>query len=245
MRRRFRQFHLKDSNFRICSERFEAATAALRGLRRDLEAYLERHPEFFRSLVPVGVLAGAPESACRMAAAAARVGVGPMAAVAGTFAQMAAAAAMRRGASEAIVENGGDLYVRSPAAVTVGLYAGAASPLRGLAFLLPPERLPLALCSSSGRLGHSYSRGTCDLATVIASDAALADAAATCAGNAVRGSGDLEATVEATLRIRGVQAVLLVKDDRVAMGGALPELVRVRQADIAAAVTRDPHSPGG
>ncbi len=87
-----------------------------------------------------------------------------------------------RARSEAIVENGGDIWIASPSAVTVGLYAGE-HPLSGrLALRIPPERLPVSVCSSSGRFGHSLSFGDCDLATVVARDGALADAAATLAG---------------------------------------------------------------
>jgi ApbE superfamily uncharacterized protein (UPF0280 family) len=177
--RQFTRFQLKDTNLRICSDRVPDVVAAVRMLRRELEAYILRHPEFRSSFTPVGLLSDAPEIAHRMAHAAARVGVGPMAAVAGAFAQAAAEAALRNGAAETIVENGGDMFIRSPEPVTVGLYAGPSSPFRDLALVVTVERMPVALCSSSALLGHSASTGACDLATVVADDAALADAAAT------------------------------------------------------------------
>jgi hypothetical protein len=51
-----------------------------------------------------------------------------------------------------------------------------------LAFSIQPEETPISICSSSGKMGHSLSFGDCDLTTTVASDAALADAAATLAG---------------------------------------------------------------
>lgn len=54
--------------------------------RGELEAYLRSDPRFGCSLEPCAVRRGAPEIARRMAEAAARVGVGPMAAVAGAIA---------------------------------------------------------------------------------------------------------------------------------------------------------------
>ena len=46
-----------------------------------------------------------------------------MAAVAGTVSQMAVEAAVLLGAREAIVDNGGDIYMVSDREVVVGLYA--------------------------------------------------------------------------------------------------------------------------
>jgi len=147
--------------------------------------------------------------------------------VAGATAQLAAEAGLAAGAREAIVENGGDIYLLlDETAVTVGLYAGAGALGGRVAMSVKPGDTPLALCSSSGKMGHSYSMGACDLATVAACDAALADAAATRAANGVRDVDDIDRAVNEIMVIQGVQGVLIVKDDRVGMAGKLPELVR-------------------
>ena len=183
-----------------------------------------------------------------MARAATAVGVGPMAAVAGTMAQMAAEAAIRDGADEAIVENGGDTYLVCDSPVTVGLYAGNTPLVDRLAFAIQPDQSPLAVCSSSGRMGHSTSLGDCDLATVTARDASLADAAATQAANLVKTADDIDSALERIAGIDGVDGVLLVKGDRIGLIGNLPSLVRNRDADLGLKVTRDPdsrrHRPG-
>lgn len=204
----------------------------MRRQRELLEAYISRQPEFLTSLSPIELAPGAPEICLRMAKAAAACGVGPMAAVAGAVAQTCAEAALAAGASEALVENGGDLYLASPCEVVVGLYAGD-HPLSGrLAFRVRPELLPLSICSSSSRFGHSLSFGDCDLATVVARDGALADAAATLAGNSVKAEGDIEATLERIMAIPGISGVLLVKGGRVGMKGSLPPLVSAEDPDI-------------
>jgi ApbE superfamily uncharacterized protein (UPF0280 family) len=149
-----------------------------------------------------------------------------MAAVAGAVAEMCAEAAMGEGAGEAIVENGGDIFLASTDTVLVGLYAGD-HPLSGrLALRIPPERLPLAVCSSSSRFGHSMSFGDCDLATIVARDGALADAAATLAGNSIKTEADVEPALEMVMAISGIQAVLVIKGNRVGISGDLPPLVR-------------------
>jgi uncharacterized protein len=240
--RGFVSFGFKGAHLRICSERADVVTAEVVRLRAVLEAYIVRHPDFVTSLVPIALLAGAPEIARRMAAAGEAAGVGPMAAVAGAIAQMAGEAALGAGAAEAIVENGGDNYLASPRPVTVALYAGApgVQPLGGrLAMRVVAARMPLAICSSSGLMGHSLSLGRCDLATVIARDAALADAAATLAGNSVTSEADIGPALETVMCVAGVSGVLIIKGGRVGLAGDVPELVRNADAGAAAKVSHD------
>jgi ApbE superfamily uncharacterized protein (UPF0280 family) len=238
----YRIYRFKDSNFRIRSECFAAATAEIRRQRGLLEQYIDRQPEFRTSLIPLGLLPEAPAIARRMAQAASRTGIGPMAAVAGTIAQLAAEAALAAGATNAVVENGGDVYLASNQEVTVGLYAGNSPIGSSLAFAVPPERLPLAICSSSSRMGHSLSLGACDLATVVATDASLADAAATLAANLVREPADIDAALERVMCIPGIAGLLLVKDERIGLAGNLPPLVRNSDPSSRRKITRDRRS---
>ena len=226
-------FQLKEADVRISSPMSDLVVAEVRRLRSVLEAYIERQPAFKAALVPIDLLAGAPPVAAAMAEAARACGVGPMAAVAGAVAQAAAEAALAAGAGEAIVENGGDTWIASPREVTVGLYAGE-HPMSGrLALRISPDRLPLSVCSSSGRFGHSLSFGRCDLATVVAGSGALADAAATLAANSVRTVDDVEPTLERVMAIPGIEGVLIVQDDRVGVAGDLPRLVQCADPDFA------------
>ena len=224
--RSFQSFAFKGATFRIACPLFQLATREIRRQRNILEDYLRRQPEFRTALAPLALLPGAPEVAVRMQAASRVTGVGPMAAVAGAMAQLAAEAALEAGAAEAIVENGGDIYLASPQAVVIALYAGPGVLSGRLALEIQPEELPLAVCSSSGRLGHSFSFGDCDLATVVARDAALADAAATLAGNLVRRESDIPDALERVAGLPGVAGLLLVKGEKVGVAGRLPRLVR-------------------
>ncbi len=231
--RRFIRFSLKEANLRICSEQGPLICREVVRLRQTLEAYIERQPEFRSSLVPIELLEDAPEICRRMARAALPCGVGPMAAVAGAVAHLCAEAALAQGATEAIIENGGDIYLASRTRVVVGLYAGN-HPLSGrLALGIPPERLPISVCSSSGRFGHSFSFGDCDLATIVARDGALADAAATLAANSVRSTADVEPALKKVMAIDGIEAALIIKEDRVGVAGDLPELLRAEDPRFA------------
>jgi uncharacterized protein len=225
-KRVYRTFVHKEAVLRICCEPFEAVTHEIVRQRAILENYIKRHPYFQHSLQPIAIFSDAPEVVRRMTSAADIVGVGPMAAVAGAMAQLAVEAALRVGAEEVIVDNGGDIYLQTVEPVIIGLYPGESGQIGRLAFSLEASDTPLSICSSSGKMGHSFSFGECDLATVVAKDAALADAAATLAGNLVRTVVDVEQALNHIVSIEGITGVLIVKDGHVGLAGKLPPLVK-------------------
>ena len=225
-KRVYRTFVHKEAVLRICCEPFAVVTQEIVRQRAILEDYIRRYPRFQHSLQPVAVGADAPEVVRRMARAADTVGVGPMAAVAGAMAQLAVEAAVRAGAEEAIVDNGGDIYLQTIGSVVIGLYPGEAGQLGRLAFSLEASDTPLSICSSSGKMGHSLSLGQCDLATIVAKDGALADAAATLAANLIKTVADVEPALNHMVSIEGVSGVLIVKDGHVGIAGKLPPLVK-------------------
>jgi len=228
-KRTYRTFHHREAVFRICCEELDVVTAEIVRQRQILGDYIHRHGEFRHALEPLGLRADAPEIARRMARAARLVGVGPMAAVAGATAQCAAEAALQAGAAEAIVENGGDIYLRAEDAVIIGFHTGTTELADRLAFSLQAHETPLSICSSSGKMGHSMSLGQCDLATVVAKDAALADAAATRAANLVRTVAEVDSALERIAGIEGVDGVMIVKNDHVGFAGHLPQLVKAEE----------------
>jgi ApbE superfamily uncharacterized protein (UPF0280 family) len=227
-KRTYRTFTYREAVFRICCEKFDAVTDEIVQQRRILEDYICRHPDFRRSLEPLDLFAGAPDVAQSMARAARLVGVGPMAAVAGAMAQFAGLAAREAGAREAIVDNGGDIYIRAVEPVIIGLKTGTADLADRLAFSLQADDTPISICSSSGKMGHSMSMGECDLATVVAKDAALADAAATQAANLVGNADDIDPALENIAGIEGVDGVMIIKGARVGLAGKLPPLVKIQ-----------------
>jgi ApbE superfamily uncharacterized protein (UPF0280 family) len=226
-KRIYRTFIHKEAVFRICCEAFAVVTREIVRQRAILEDYIRRDFNFRHTLLPLEVPADAPEVAKRMARAAKIAGVGPMAAVAGAMAQLAVEAGLEAGAEEAIVDNGGDIYLKIIEPVVIGLFAGGSGRIGRLAFSLQASDTPLSICSSSGKMGHSLSLGLCDLATVVAKDAALADAAATRAANLVRTVADVEKALETMAAIAGVSGLLIVKDGHVGLAGKVPPLVRM------------------
>ncbi len=238
--RDYKAFTYKDSRFRISSSRFDAITRAIICARTEIEEYIRHHPQFLSSLVPVALYECAPAIARDMAAAAELAGVGPMAAVAGAIAEAAARAGLLAAASEAIVENGGDIFLASAEEAVVGLFAGEGNLKDALALVVEPCDMPLSICSSSSFMGHSLSFGKCDLATVVARSGALADAVATMACNSVKVVSDMEPALERVMEIPGVRAALIVKGDKIGIAGDLPRLVRNKDRRLGDKVTRFP-----
>ena len=197
----------------------EEAGASLYLHRRDLEDFISRQPPFRTSMRPYGVPDGSPEVVRVMADAAERVGVGPMAAVAGTLAGLVGRD-IQPHSYEVIVENGGDIYIRSSRERRVGVFAGE-SPLSGRIAVkiaaTPPQGL--GVCTSSATVGPSESAGKADTALVIADSPALADAAATALGNRVKHPSQVEDAMAWTMGIEGVWGCLVIIGDNLGVQG--------------------------
>jgi ApbE superfamily uncharacterized protein (UPF0280 family) len=109
----------------------------------------------------------------------------PMAAVAGTIADAVADFLVARGMTRVLVENGGDIAIRcrDGQPVAVGIRPSVGDQTITHAVVLRPER-PAYGVATSGLGGRSLTRGVLEAATVVAADAALADAAAKAVANA-------------------------------------------------------------
>lgn len=188
--------------------------------RAILEKFLVSHPAFARSLEPCMVPVAAPAIARAMAQAGNRAGVGPMAAVAGAFAEIVGITLLEF-SPEVLVENGGDLFLKIVEPVSVAIYAGNSLLSNKIALLVEPGETPLGICTSSGTVGPSFSRGKADAAVALSPSAPLADAAATALGNLVQGPEDLEQAVECARNIEGVTGAVLICGDRIAAWGAV------------------------
>ncbi len=188
------------------------------GLRYDLESYISLDPEFKTTLRPHALATGAPLIARTMAVAANTAGVGPMAAVAGAFAEYIGRELLKI-TSEVIVENGGDIFMASGQKRLVAIFAGTSPFSNRIAVEIPPDRTPLGICTSSGTVGPSLSMGKADASVIIARSAALADAAATAAANVIQGPQDVKKGIEVAKNINGVLGAIMIKDDKLAVWG--------------------------
>jgi ApbE superfamily uncharacterized protein (UPF0280 family) len=186
--------------------------------RDTLEQYIERHPSFLTSLEPVAIGDDAPHLVTEMAEAAKKAGVGPMASVAGAIAEFVGSQLLAF-SPEIIVENGGDIYLKSFGERLIGIYAGK-SPLTGkIGLEINGQDTPMGICTSSGTVGHSLSYGKADAVIVLSPSAALADAAATAIANMIIQPGDIPSGIEFAQSIDGLKGVIIIQNDQVGLWG--------------------------
>lgn len=197
------------------------AREALVCYRRQLEDYLYLHPAWGKSLFPVPAPGEPPPIVAAMTRSAALCGVGPMASVAGALAWFVGGD-LSVLSGELIVENGGDIYLKSgrPRTILVGSGSGAFRPGQ-IGLRIPPRRQPIGIAASSGTGGRSLSWGRAAAAAVLAEDSIIADAAATALGNRVRKPerGMLEAAVDSIAEIPAVLGCLAVCGQLLAVRG--------------------------
>ena len=210
----------------IGDEKYHGACLdSIRRSRESLECYILEDPFFKVTFDPYECSKDAPDIVRRMVEATVKVGVGPMAAVAGTIAGIAVEDMMRAGAAYAIVDNGGDIALVNDETVVVGIYAGQ-SPIKGLGLEIPPRKKILGICTSSATVGPSISLGNSDAALIVSEDVALADAAATALGNRIVDKGSLDTAFDFLKDVPEVAGAIGIIGDRMATCGQLPKIVR-------------------
>lgn len=197
----------------------------LEGRYDELEAYCLKEPLFLLSYDPVGSRKKSPTIVEMMAAAAEKAEVGPMAAVAGAFSELVGGFLLEKGAREVLVENGGDIFMKSERDRIVGVYAGDSVFSNRIGFRVRPEQTPMAVCTSSSSVGHSVSLGDSDAVSVVAESCPLADAAATSIGNHVRGDEGISLGLKRAQGIKGIKGTLIIQGGEMGFWGELPEIV--------------------
>jgi hypothetical protein len=212
----------KESDLLILSEKALTTPAheILKKERKELEDYIEKNPRFATTFKPHMVSFFSPKIVKVMAWAARRANVGPMASVAGAIAE-AVGKGLLKYSKNVIVENGGDIFVKTTKPRRIGVYAGKSSFSEKIAIEISPQDTPLGICTSAGTVGHSVSFGTADAVLVTARSCALADAAATAIGNVVKSEETIEEGLNIAKKIRGLHGVLIIKNDTMGAWGTL------------------------
>lgn len=188
--------------------------------RRHLEDYIKRRPEFLSTLLPLSEDPFAPPIVREMIQASRRFAVGPMAAVAGTIAHFVGTDLLSY-SEEVLVENGGDIFVKTRRPATVSIFAGSSPLTNRLGLVLQPERMPMGVCTSSGTVGHSLSLGNADAVCIVASSASIADAAATALGNKVTSKSELANAIESIRESEDIRGAVVIIGGTVASWGEI------------------------
>jgi len=197
-----------------------AAAEAVAMYRKQLKEYIAGDRKFLLTLEPMEVKEDAPEIVKEMAEAAKIAGVGPMAAVAGAVAERVGRDLLRL-SKQIIVENGGDIFIKTSRKRLLGVYAGS-SPFTGkLALQIKPDQTPIGVCTSSGTVGHSLSFGKADAAIILSKWTALADAVATATGNLAKREEDIQKAVNFARSIEGIEGVVVIMDKKIGAWGKI------------------------
>lgn len=195
------------------------ARESILNYREDIQSYIKRNKDFLTSLEPVNADINAPGIVKAMADAGRRAFIGPMAAVAGAMAEFAGRDLLAY-TDEVIVENGGDIFLKTGVKRVLGIYAGEGSPFSGkLAIEIPSSPEGLGVCTSSGTVSHSLSLGRADAALILSVDTALADAVATAMGNIVKDKSLIEKGIDFAKSIAGVKGALIIAADKLGSWG--------------------------
>lgn len=188
--------------------------------RSQVEETIAENPHFRTSLSPIdlktpyGMIAEMLDKS-RLA------GVGPMAGIAGALAEFVGRELLEL-TDEIIIENGGDIFIRSLQDRTVLVYAGEDSPFKDrVRLLLKGQEVSFGVCTSSRTIGHSKSFGNTDAVVVIASSAITADVFATAIGNRVKSPDDLDSAIEYIQSFPEVSGALILIGDKMAVSGEI------------------------
>ncbi len=207
-------------NIQAQTDLTDIAVKAVLRCRNYIETYIKLYPEFATSLVPLKKSGTAPEIIKNMIKAGALTGTGPMASVAGIVAEYTGKALLPY-SKEVIVENGGDIFIKSDTETIFTVYAENTPFSMTCGILVKKQDAPYGICTSSGTLGHSKSFGQADAASVLSESCSIADAAATALANMVKTAGDIQKAIDAGKNIPGVEGIVIIKGENIGLWGNL------------------------
>lgn len=232
-------FSEKESDITIISESKKAILKAKQIFyyhRKILEKYVVKDNNFLTSFSPIKVKTDL-EIVNLMADAAYICNVGPMATVAGAFADLMIKAMKSKDVRDfmpaliALVEDGGEISIDSEEDMRIALFAGFNELNLNVGFLINTHDCPIGIATSSATVGHAISLGQADSVTIFAENATLADGAATQICNLVKGN-DIEKSIKKGLDaaddIEGVRGVFISRENKVGQTGKIPQMIKIQ-----------------
>lgn len=232
-----RKYIVGESKGIICCDNIaviDKAIEELRSARLELEAFIDRFPEFKMTFEPWTWEdnTNVPSVVQRMIDATLEFGVGPMAAVAGALVdEVYERIAETEQFTSFVMEDGGEILVRAATPITVGLYAGKSDLGSRIGFIIPPGDVSISgIATSSATFSHAISFGNADVVTVFCKNATLADAASTAVCNMTQSSDEEESIKEAlegSKQFISINGVFIVRGSKVGMTGRLPKVVKL------------------
>ena len=203
----------------------DRATESVLKYRGYVENYINSYPEFKKTLKPWQIEEPVTGIIRKMIDAGNKAGVGPMAAIAGAISEHVGLDLLSY-SDEVIVENGGDIFLKTNTPVNIAIFAGKSPLSLRIGIRIYPIIKPAAICTSSGTVGHSLSLGIADAVCVSSESCALADAAATSIGNYVKSKTDISKAIDVGKNIKGITGIIIIVKDKIGMWGNL-EMISV------------------
>lgn len=234
-----REWSYQETRLKIKSDKKQSIKASIEAAleaRREIERLIFRKPEFRTSLEPISLDYENYSGVIKLMLRASQIAeIGPFAAVAGSISQIGTEAGMRVGASNIMIDNGGDISIYGERDFRVGIYAGDSPASGKFALLVDSEDLPIGICTSSSSVGHSVSFGEADAVVITADEASVADAVATAVANKVSGS-EIEKSVKKGLDkaddIPEIRGCMIIRDEQVGVVGKIPRILTLQDESI-------------
>lgn len=201
------------------SQLIKAVEMELKKLRQIIVDYNHTHAMFLKTLTPMALDLSAAPIIRDMQEAGIKAGVGPMAAVAGAISKYIGKL-LAGYSNEIVVENGGDLLVKTKKERRIALHTGNPN-FADLGIKIIGREQPLGICTSSGTMGHSLSFGKADAVTILSENIPLADAAATALGNRIKKSIDVQNGLKWIKNIPGILGALIIIEDQLGAWGQI------------------------
>ncbi len=189
-------------------------------IRQEFNDYYRIDPGFFTSLKPVIPAKAVNNYIFRMCKASSQTGVGPMAGVAGLFAEEIGKQLLEKfSIRELVIENGGDCFISVREPLIVHIFAGESPLSEKVGIIIQKSGSSLGICTSSGRIGHSKSFGKADAVMVVSPDTVLADQYATAICNQIQSRDDIEKELNVVEQNDELHAVAIVMGDKIGYRG--------------------------
>lgn len=189
-------------------------------LRQEFNDYYRINPGFFTSLKPVIPAKAAGNNVSRMCKTSSITGVGPMAGIAGLFAEETGKRLLEKfSIRELVIENGGDCFISVKEPLIVHIFAGESPLSEKVGIIIQKNSSSLGICTSSGRIGHSKSFGKADAVMVVSPDTVLADQYATAICNQIQNSEDIEKKLNIVEQNEKIYAVAIIMGEKIGYHG--------------------------
>ncbi|MDO8661677.1 MAG: UPF0280 family protein [Candidatus Omnitrophota bacterium] len=197
----------------------------IRAYRWEIENYINKDHRFLTALKPIPIELNADPIVKEMAEQSGRANVGPMSTVAGAIAEFLGRDLLKAGYKDVIVENGGDIFLKSRKIRRIGVYVGRSKLWNKLQLEIRPKDMPLGICTSSGTIGHSLSFGCADSVVILSKSTSLADSVATATANRINSKEDLQRALDFARSIKGILGVVIILKNNLITWGKV-EFVR-------------------